>query len=104
MPASLVIPSASVEYLTVDVLAASDPSSATVDFATSADGNEPTTGWVAGSWTGTATALTDGTYRRRARVLFGSTLNPGAGRWLVWVRVNSAPEAVIRQVAYVTVT
>lgn len=102
---TITLPAASVEFLSVEVVAVTDPSAASVDFGVGTSDDAPTS-WVAGSWTGAAVLRPDGLYSRRARVLVGSA--PGlvlaAGRWLLWARVSSSPEAVVRQVGYLVLT
>jgi len=94
------IPSISKEYIYTNVTALADPTPVAVEFNFTALGVEPTSGWVAGSWDGTATDIGNGLFRARARILVGAgTSFPLAnGTYWVWVRVNSTPEAPVRRV------
>jgi hypothetical protein len=92
----------SVEYLRAEVTATADPTISTVEFAFTTTGAPAT--WASGSWEGTATQ-SGSYYRATARVLVG----PGfaaipTGNVSVWVRLNSAPESVVKVAGSVEVS
>jgi hypothetical protein len=86
----------SVEFLTVEVTALTDPTAGSVEFAFTTTGRPGPSDWVAGSWDGDP--VETGPYHRaRARVLVG----PGyrelpLGSVAVWVRTSSAPENIVK--------
>lgn len=102
----LTIPSISKEYVYAAVTALADPTPVSVEFNFTAAGTEPTSGWIAGSWDGAATAVGNGLFSARARVLVGAGTSAVLtnGRYWVWVRVNSTPEAPVRRVGELVIT
>jgi hypothetical protein len=104
---STTIPSISLEFLATTVTAASDPTAADVYFNIQPLGVEPgVSGWVAGAWEGAAEAVGNGFQKARARVLVGpgSSFELPNGRYGVWVRVDAAPEAPVRNVGALLIT
>lgn len=86
---SLVLPRETVEYIPVPVTLNGVVTIMGVEFAVVADGSRPT------AWTAAA-VVTGKTY------VLVTSLTPG--QWRVWARVTAAPETVVIECGYITVT
>jgi hypothetical protein len=101
--------SLSTDYIPVPVRATGNtgkpinPTGDPVAFAFKAVGVNPGSGdWNSGSWD---TYQPPGS-KYVAKILIGpgSSVNPGVGTWIVWVKVTDSPEIPVRQAAELTIT
>lgn len=100
------LPALSTEYVKVDHVRliangqVVDPTGLAVELALVSTSTEPTVlDWAAGSWETAAG-------RYLARVLVGpdGALNPGAGVWMLWMRLHASPQTVVRPEGIVVIT
>ena len=103
--------SGSAEYISATVDSSADPTGGTVEFNFTTDENDPTSGWVAGAWDGSATLKQTGTsaehYETSARILVGvgtSWVLVGDVGYVGWVKVTSGSEAVVRRFVTIRTT
>ena len=91
----------SVEFLRASVTSTLDPTIGTVSFSFSTD-DQPAT-WYVGEWEGPA-VQSGGYFTATARILVGpSHVELPEGHVAVWVRANSAPEAVVKPIGTIKV-
>jgi hypothetical protein len=103
------ISSLSTPYITVSVKATGNtgqplnPTGANVQFAFKAENVDPGPGdWNPGSWD---TYLPSGS-AYIAKILIGpnSSVNPGVGTWVVWVKITDNPEVPVCEALLLTIT
>lgn len=110
--ATLEISSGSVEPIGAVVTSGADPTGLTVKFNFTTDADDPSTGWVAGAWDGTAVLIKTvggvSTYETKAKISVGTGTTFGAliedTTYRAWVQVTDTPDVPVKHFAWVHVT
>jgi len=98
------IPRESVENLAVKITTDADPVALPVRFAFTQGTTRPTT-WIAGSWSGAATAAGGRWTATALTPLIGTgTADLAPGSWVIWCQIDGATEDPVIRAGSVTIT